>query len=66
MERKREKTVTDGAALRTVAAVVVAAAGLMEAEAGRGEELFSDEGGCALDDEFCIMPVAEARFVPDC
>jgi hypothetical protein len=73
MARKREKTETDGTGFgmaaavegAATAAVVFAGDGLMEVEADRGEELFSDvAAGCA--DEFCGTPPAEARLVPDC
>ena len=74
MARKREKNETVGTGFGIAAAVegagtaavVTAGDGLMEAEAVRCDELFSEvAAGCALDDESCVTP-AEARLVSAC
>lgn len=66
IERKREKTETVGTGF-AIAAVVVAADGLMEGLRFCGEELFVDVGvGRAVDDEFCGKAAAEARLASDC
>jgi hypothetical protein len=73
MERKREKTKTDGTGFGIEAeeagtvAVVAACDGLMDAEVVRGEEFVSDvAAGRSLEDEFWVTPAADARLASGC
>ena len=73
MERKREKTKTDGTGFGIEAeeagtdAVVAACDGLMEAEAFRDEKFVSDvAAGRSVEDEFWVTAAADARLASGC